>query len=211
MDRVYIYQRRLKGPVLIVVLLLSALGCASAPRSEYRAGVFLHRDPTYSFRVPNGWRPSTDPDAFAHLREVLRFSTEERKRTLLERQAKNLRQYDIAMVSSNGAGIFVLHTPDRLGRRFPPGFRLTDLEREQVRQVLIKQKWVWSVESITAVEYGPNGAIRARAIVAAAIPFTILIFADQGSYVMMGHYGTPDDEDEGLTGFEEVARSFRFE
>jgi hypothetical protein len=192
--------------------------CASAPRAEYRAGLFLHRNPTYSFRVPDGWRQAlaSDVEGFGYTKLAFRLAKEERKTGMRRKLVEGMKKVDAVLISSGGAAILGWSTANREGFRLPRTHSLSEEEqatlvsslKEGIEKTVKPDEFV--IESVQLVEYGPNQVVSVRARALAMMTLRIITFIGE-SFVHVVHVGTPGDDDEGLQGFEALAQSFRFE
>src|SRR5262245_44282449 len=102
--------------------------------SQYRAGLFLHHDPSYSFKVPDGCRRAgrEDVENFAYNRRVLqRFNAQGRSATIASWQ-NEIRRYDAVLISARGGYIQVDHAANNSGVSFASGYVLNDREKDAI-------------------------------------------------------------------------------
>jgi len=205
------------GLLMLLVVCLS-VGCAAVPRGEYRAGAFLHRDPTYSFRIPDGWRQAgpEDVDSIGYFRFQMKLVAEERRAQLRREEQRAMSNFDSFLLSSRGAVIMTMNGPNRGGVRLPARGVLTAKEQDALLSAVTKElesslkKENATIESVELVEYGPLPAALIKARKDALLTVRALLFTGSSAVVVM-HVGIPEEDDEGLSGFEELAKSFRFE
>lgn len=209
---------------LVLLAALAVSGCALVPTFERETRVFVQRAAAYAFRIPDGWRPARSADyaSVGFNRGILQRLDEPARAALLQAGTRELESHEIVLVSTRGAWIQVDSGPVT-GARLRPGQRLDERERESL--------WTWwatflrqtappsdtprlSVVDMEVVEYGPNAALRVRYVAEVQrgpMRWTVLFLHGESRSATVAHVGTPEDANEGLTGLETVARSFRFE
>lgn len=200
---------RLGGALLSVLV---AAGCAAGPQGEYQAGVYRHRNPSYSFQVPSDWRVATPDDypSYAYAERALARLNEAGKREFREKQLAALRAFDAVLISSRGAAILVRSVPNREQVRLPPISLLSEREKQAIKDGVVRSVKDYRVESAELVDYGPNPAVRLQALFE-TVPATVVAVLGTRHFTALIHIGTPSDDREGFAGFEELVRSFRFE
>lgn len=196
-------------------------GCAFLPRGEYRAGAFLHRDPTYSFRIPEGWRAAraSDVESFGYARLALKLVSDERRPRLRQGLLTMMEKADTVLISSGGAAFVVLNTPNPDGIRIPATRVLSEKERAVLVGAVTKALELYEriktgdivLESVELREYGPTPMFVITARVSALLTARVLVLTGSSHLITAFHVGTPENDDEGLPGVEELATSFRFE
>jgi hypothetical protein len=205
-----------RSGLLLLLLVCLSVGCATTafPRGEYRRGQFLHRE--YSIQIPDGWDGVTPKIIELLGRNVASLPDDQRSKATRELRVLT-EEYDAAFVSRHGALILVRSFPNLDGIQLPTraftekewDARLVKAKESIVRDM---SKEGLTVESVELVEYGPRLAISARL----RLPergrlMRMVLFAGPGRFVGVLHAGTATNADEGLSGFEEAARSVRFE
>jgi hypothetical protein len=190
--------------------LLLAAGCAALPHGEYRSGIYLHTHPAYSFQVPAGWHPAIGTREFAYVQRRLQWLNEEGRRQYLQREEGSFKEADAWLVSPQGAAIMVKHVPNMGTLRLPRGQKLTAREEQRLRERFGKNAPNATIETIELAEYGPQTGLRVTGVIE-GVPMTMVLFVASGTGAVIAHFGTPDDDKEGFSDFEELANSFRFE
>jgi hypothetical protein len=216
------WRRALAG---IAVLLLLA-GCASmgGGGTEYRAGLMLHRNPDFSFQVPEGWRPAKASDwtAFGANQRPLQRMNAYGKAEFQRVGERELAQRPAVLISSRGSWIDVSIGVNQ-GVKYSPGYVLSDGERrtfwENVERAILNgspvtDKPKLTLRSMDVVDYGPNTTIKLqfqREDQRGLTVWTILGLYGARHVVTVSHCGIPDAPNEGIGGLDVIARSFRFE
>jgi hypothetical protein len=184
--------------------------------------VFLHRDPTYSFRIPDGWRQATaeNAESIGWVRFELKLATAERQAKSRQGLQTLMKQADAILVSPGGAAIVLVNAPNREGLRIPARGVLSAKEEavflagltKRVSDAIKKEGTSdFTIESADLVEYGPLPATLIKSRLFARMTVRMLFLAGSSHGVLVMHFGIPEEDDEGLLGFEELAKSFRFE
>ena len=205
----------------IVGLLIVWVGMASCviPKGEYRAGVFLHQAPNYSFRLPEGWRPARASDS-----GVLGFAEPYRKvfaeSTLEQFLAARLALYDASLVSPGGAFVAVARTaPLPPNVRLAPGAVLPEALKPAAWEFAVKElvrttpgtsPRDFQQEEITLRQYGANTGLVVQ-YQYRQISWTQVEFPGPGYSVAFLHAGSMSDRNLDREGFESILRSFRFD
>jgi hypothetical protein len=167
-------------PLLVVGL---SVGCAAVPKGEYRSGLFLHRDPTYSFRIPDGWRRGTpeDIESIGYVRFQLKMVTDARRTQLLQNERRVMGEADSFLVSARGAAIMVMSGANRDEFRVPARGNLTEKEKDVLLSAARKRlentlkKEEATLESADLVTYGANPAVMMTARVRALVTMRFLL------------------------------------
>ncbi|HSE96429.1 MAG TPA: hypothetical protein VLD61_11105 [Methylomirabilota bacterium] len=202
-----------RSPIALAALLLGwgLTACAGPSKGEYRAGLYRHPRPAYSFQVPSGWRPVTleKGAAFAVMARVLRSMDADGQRRALAVQRERLVRMDSALISDGDAGILVESRRDFTGVGIPRDAHFSPVQRQQFTDAVKARSPDTMVHSVETVPYGALTALRATLTVR-GVDATLVMFVDGPDGVMLWHVGTPDDASTGLADFESLLRSFRF-
>ncbi len=205
-----------RSAVLMLLVGVLAIGCATTafPRGEYRRGQFVHRE--YSIRIPDGWDGVTAKNIESLAQRVALLPEDRRAQATKELRVLK-EEYDAALVSVRGALILVRSFQNVEGVQLPAraftekewDARLAEAMKAPIREM---EKQGLTVESVGLVEYGARLAISARVrLPEPGRPLRLVLFAGPARFVAVLHASTAENDDEGLSGFEEVARSARFE
>src|SRR3989442_1423942 len=102
------------------------------PRGEYRAGLFIHHAPDYSFKVPDGWRRARPEDAenIAFNRRLLQRFNDQGRSAFIGAFQNDLRRYDAILISTRGAYLQVESGANTAGAHFASGYVFNDRERD---------------------------------------------------------------------------------
>lgn len=223
-----------RDPVFVILLvLLSVLGCGPLPKGEYWKGSFLHLDPPrYTFEVPEGWREAKASDfpSLGFNRRLFATLNETNRSAFLQRAELDIQAVDTGLISARGAWIQIgseagsggwYSTSSPLSRD-PLRFGLSDREKQALWQRFEASRIqrasptdipTLTLESIDVVIYGLNRALRIRFRsdeVRGSMHWTVLGVYTNNDTVSLAHLGIPEDRAEGLDGLEAIATSLRF-
>ncbi len=215
------------GTVLVTVLLATGLllaGCASLPSKEYRGGLFIHRNPNYSFRVPTGWRPATtaDYESFEFNKHALQALTSQRRAEYVRQAAAEVNKYDSVLISSRGSWMQADHAVNQ-GVHYASGYQLNAQQRDVIWQRIATaltsaapptDKPRLALVSMDVVDYGSTTVLKMKhrsEVQRGSMLWTTVGLFSPSNVVTISHVGRPDDPDDGISGLEEIVRSFRFE
>jgi hypothetical protein len=195
--------------VSVVLATLAVAGCAPLPKAQYWDGWFQHVDPPrYTFEVPEGWRPAAATDYPS-----------------LERAELEMPRDDTALISTRGAWIRVVSAsgPGGWYTRRDFSFELSEREKQLlwerfsarlIQAVPPDERPTLTLESLGFEYYGQNRPLRLRFRAdgpGGSVQWTVLEFHGSSGLVTLAHVGTPENPEEGISGFEVLAQSFRFE
>jgi hypothetical protein len=228
-------RRSWRDPVVTMLVAgLSLSGCAPLPKGEYWKGSYAHLDlPRYRFNVPQGWREVTASDfpSLAFNRHAFAALDDQKRRAFLQRAEIELQAIDTGLISARGAWIQVSSEAGSgwwtLSRnpfsRDPLLLGMNERQKQalwerfaasRIQRASPTDKPKLTLESIDVVSYGLNRVLRLRfksAEARGSMYWTVLGVYSSNDTVSLAHLGTPEDRDEGIAGFEEIAASLHFD
>ena len=218
----------------MLVAILSLSGCAPLSKGEYWKGSYAHLNPPrYRFNVPEGWREVTASDfpSLAFNRRAFATLDDPNRRAFLRRAEIELQTVDTGLISARGAWIQVGSEAGSGGwtlsrnpfTRDPLPLGLSERQKQalwehfaasRIQRAPPTDKPKLTLDSIDVVSYGLNRVLRLRfksEEARGAMYWTVLGLYSSNDTVSLAHLGTPEDRDDGIAGFEEIAASLRFD
>lgn len=204
---------------VVWLVAIAIAGCASVPRGE----LFRHPIANYSFEVVHGWRVATVADyaSIGFIKRQLLELDEDGRRRFLDATAQSLQEFDIVLVSSQGAAVFVKSAASE-GADIPAGYQLTVEDRQTLwaafREMVRNLPHGGSqadprLESAETVIYRTGTALRvefsSQDAAGNRVRQVMVAFFGRAHGVGIFHLGTPENPREGLQEFDALLSTLR--
>lgn len=221
--------RRGSGLVPVLLAAVAATSCAtmspsSLGRTEVRGDLLLHSDPNFRFQIAPGWRIATPADwtSFGANQRVLGRMNDYGRQQFVAAGAAEFRRYPFVLISARGAWINGSIGANN-GVRYRSGYVLNEpekkalwdsIEAEVLKNAVPTDRPRLALKSMDIRDYGSNTVLvlrLQREDQRGSFLWTAFAFFGEHHLVTLEHCGISDDPDEGVSGLEAMAASFRFD